>query len=146
MPFSSQICPTSVKSPWLWKRSVIHQRLTPRNQALRIESRSTLNGAARPSFKMAGKGRTCWRDYLKLNLNFQPSSLEKVYTKWLTYLSGLSTAACKSGTCWYYFSNANNILIKSRMLLFQCSHQAAALRDSRKKNWNGALKPRRCAR
>ena len=78
----------SCQSSWLWKRSVIHQRLTPRNQALRIESRSTLNGAARPSFKMAGKGRTCWRDYLKLNLNFQPSSLEKVYTKWLTYLSG----------------------------------------------------------
>ena len=108
----------SCQSPWRWKHSVIHQRLTPRNQALRIESRSTLNGAARPSFKMAGKGRACWRDYFKLNLNFQPSSLEKVYTNWLTYLSGLSTAACRSGTCWYYFSNANNILIKSRMLLF----------------------------
>ena len=32
-----------------------------------------------------------------------------------------------------------------RFSIDQCSHQAAALRDSRKKNWNGALKPRRCA-
>ena len=32
-----------------------------------------------------------------------------------------------------------------KMIDIQCSHQAAALRDSRKKNWNGALKPRRCA-
>ena len=29
--------------------------------------------------------------------------------------------------------------------LGQCSHRAAALQDFRKKNWNGALKPRRCA-